>query len=167
VVAAAPFLADLAGRAEVLARERGAALAAQLNGEGWLRIDPARIAQAVLVLVDNAAKYSPSGERIELTSWTDNQELHAEVSDRGPGIPAADLLHVFERFYRVDKVRGRNPGGAGLGLSIAKTIVEAHGGRVEAVSGVGEGTRMTIHLPLAEPPAAARQGERVSAGGVV
>jgi two-component system sensor histidine kinase VicK len=165
LLAGAPFLAELSGRAEVLARERGAALEATLDGEGWLRIDSARTAQAVLVLVDNAAKYSPSGERIGLTSWTDGRELHVEVSDSGPGIPAADLPHVFERFYRVDKVRGRNPGGAGLGLSIAKTIVEAHGGRIEAWSRVGQGTRMTIHLPLTDPWVPGRPGERVRTGG--
>jgi two-component system sensor histidine kinase VicK len=157
VVALGPFLAGLAGRAEVLARERGATFEAALDGEGWLQIDPARIEQAVLILVDNSAKYSPSGGLISLSSWSDRRELHIQVSDRGPGIPEADLPHIFERFYRVDKVRGRKQGGAGLGLSIAKTTAEAHGGRIEATSHVGQGTRMTIHLPLFEASAADKQ----------
>jgi two-component system sensor histidine kinase VicK len=156
-VALASFLAGLAGRAEVLARERGATFEAALDGEGWLQIDPARIEQAVLILVDNSAKYSPSGGLISLSSWSDRRELHIQVSDRGPGIPEADLPHVFDRFYRVDKVRGRKQGGAGLGLSIAKTTAEAHGGRIEATSHVGQGTRMTIHLPLFEAPATDKQ----------
>jgi two-component system, OmpR family, sensor histidine kinase VicK len=130
---------------------------AALDGEGWLQIDPARIEQAVLILVDNSAKYSPSGGLISLSSWSDRRELHIQVSDRGPGIPEADLPHVFDRFYRVDKVRGRKQGGAGLGLSIAKTTAEAHGGRIEATSHVGQGTRMTIHLPLFEASAADKQ----------
>jgi two-component system sensor histidine kinase VicK len=156
-VALASFLAGLAGRAEVLARERGATFEAALDGEGWLQIDPARIEQAVLILVDNSAKYSPSGGLISLSSWSDRRELHIQVSDRGPGIPEPDLPHIFERFYRVDKVRSRKQGGAGLGLSIAKTTAEAHGGRIEATSHVGQGTRMTIHLPLFEASAADKQ----------
>jgi two-component system sensor histidine kinase VicK len=72
-------------------------------------------------------------------------ELRVEVGDRGPGIPEAELPHVFERFYRLD---GVDEPGNGLGLSIAQTIAEAHGGRIEAESQPGEGTRMTLILPL-------------------
>ena len=75
-------------------------------------------------------------------------ELRIVVEDRGPGIPKKDLPHVFERFYRVDKIRTRKAGGTGLGLPIARTIVEAHGGRIEAASRQGAGTRMSIYLPL-------------------
>ncbi len=85
-----------------------------------------------------------------------------EVRDRGPGIPEAELPLVFERFYRVDKARARKLGGAGLGLAIAKTIVERHGGRIEAESEVGKGTTMRLRLPLV---AAAASGiaERIEA----
>jgi two-component system, OmpR family, sensor histidine kinase VicK len=144
----ASFLSDLAGRAEVLARERGASLEAALTGEGVLSGDPSRIEQAVLILVDNAAKYSPKGERVSLAASTGDGELCIEVRDRGAGIPKEELPHIFERFYRVGKMRTRRQKGAGLGLSIAKTIAEAHGGRIEPASRIGDGTRMTLYLPL-------------------
>jgi two-component system, OmpR family, sensor histidine kinase VicK len=156
-VAVAPFMAELEARAQVLARERGASLRAELTVEGQVRIDPGRIEQAVLILVDNAAKYSPPGEPVTLSSATEHGELCIAVADRGPGIPAAELPRVFERFYRLDKARARKEGGAGLGLAIAKTIVEAHGGRIVAASSPGEGTRMTLFLPLLARP---RPGER-------
>jgi two-component system, OmpR family, sensor histidine kinase VicK len=70
------------------------------------------------------------------------------VADEGPGIPEEELGRIFERFYRMEKTRSRKLGGSGLGLPIAKTIAEAHGGRIEAESHVGEGTRMSIYLPL-------------------
>ncbi len=83
-----------------------------------------------------------------LTSATRGDRLEIAVTDRGPGIPAEDLPKIFERFYRVDKARARKQGGAGLGLAIAKTIVEAHQGTIVAQSQVGHGTTMTIRLPL-------------------
>ena len=147
-VPAASFLAEIAGRAEVLARERGAKLEAELSGEGELKIDRGRIEQAVLILVDNAAKYGPPGGRVTLASTTASGEIHVTVADEGPGISGSELPHVFERFYRVDKTRARKQGGTGLGLPIAKTIVEAHGGRIEVKSRLGEGTRMSVYLPL-------------------
>jgi two-component system sensor histidine kinase VicK len=164
-VAVAPFLVEVAGRAEALARQRGVALRAALTGEGELRVDPARIEQAVLILVDNAAKYSPPGGCVNLTSETKSGEMRIEVVDRGPGVPEAELPYVFDRFYRVDKMRGRKQGGAGLGLSIAKTIAEAHGGRIEAASRVGQGTRMSLCLPLADAPQPAGKSRKQLALG--
>jgi signal transduction histidine kinase len=150
IIAVPAFLAALKGRAETLARGRGACLEANLSGEGEFRADPARIEQAVLVLVDNAAKYSPPGERVTLSATTESGELLIRVEDRGPGIPEEHLPHVFERFYRVDKARARKQGGAGLGLSIAQTIAQAHGGRIEAENRTAGGTRISIHLPLTD-----------------
>lgn len=152
-VRAASFLSGISDRASVLVRERGARLETDLSVEGELKIDPGRIEQAVLILVDNAAKYgSQGGGEVSLSAKTDSGELCIEVVDKGPGIPEEDLSRVFERFYRVDKARSRRLGGSGLGLPIAKTIVEAHGGRIEARSRVGEGTKMSIHLPLFSGP---------------
>ncbi len=152
-VPAASFLAELAGRAEVLARERGARLEVELSpGEEELEIERERVEQSVLILVDNAAKYGPPEGRVTLTSTTSPRELCIAVADEGPGIPETELPHIFERFYRVDKTRTRGQGGTGLGLPIAKAIVEMHGGRIEAKSRIGEGTRMSIYLPLIAEP---------------
>jgi len=163
-VPVASFLAEVAGRADVLARERGAELEVELSGEGELEIDRGRVEQAILILVDNAAKYGQPDGRVTLTSATASGELCVTVADRGPGIPEFELPHVFERFYRVDKTRARKQGGTGLGLPIAKTIVEVHGGHIEAESRVGEGTRMSIRFPLSvASPSTGRPDGRVSA----
>jgi two-component system sensor histidine kinase VicK len=151
-VAIEPLLAEIAGRAEILVREHNAELEAKLDGEGFVEIDRQRIEQAVLILVDNAAKYGSPGATVTLVSSVRSGELRISVEDRGPGIPAEKLPRIFERFYRLDKARSRRLGGAGLGLPIAKTIVEAHGGRIEAVSRLGEGTKMTLCLPLLAGP---------------
>ncbi len=161
----APFMADVAERAGILARERGATFRAGLRSEGWVGIDPARIEQVIMILVDNAAKFSPAGAPVTLEARTTSKELLIEVADRGPGIPAKDLPFVFERFYRVDKARARSQGGAGLGLAIAKTLVEAHGGRIEAESAPGAGTRMKIRLPVvARETASLRTQPQVTTG---
>jgi two-component system sensor histidine kinase VicK len=148
-VDAQTLLEGLAHRAEMLAQERGVTFSKDLRGSGRVDVDPARIEQAVLVFVDNAAKYCPPGTPVELISEIANGELRVAVEDRGPGIPEEDLSRIFERFYRVDKTRARKQGGSGLGLSIARTIAEAHSGRVEAESRVGEGTKMILAVPLA------------------
>jgi two-component system sensor histidine kinase VicK len=137
------------GRAEVLARERGATLEADVAGNGLLRADPERIEQAVLILVDNAAKYGEPGGSVQLGARTRDGRLVVEVGDRGQGIPDEQLSRVFERFYRLDGGgRDRTTGGAGLGLSIAAAIVEGHGGQVSATRRPGGGTIMTLTLPL-------------------
>ena len=143
-----PFLAELAERANILARQYDTAFRRQLNARGYAILDRVRIEQVVLILVDNAAKYSAPGVPVTLRSGTENGYLVIEVIDRGPGIPPADLERIFERFYRVDKARSRKQGGTGLGLSIAKSIVEGHGGRIEAESRLEQGTTMRFYLPL-------------------
>lgn len=144
------FLAEIVGRARGLADEYDTRLHTRLSGQGTLKVDAQKAEQAVLILVDNAAKYSPAGSLVTLTSRAGRGELALKVADEGPGIPDEHLRRVFERFYRVDKTRSRRDsrGGAGLGLPIAKTIAEAHGGRIEAESSPGEGTSMTLFLPL-------------------
>jgi signal transduction histidine kinase len=151
-VAVAPFLAELAGRAEVLAREHGAELERKLEGGGFVEVDAQRIEQAVLILIDNAVKYGPPGGTVTLAASVSSGELRISVEDRGPGIPTEELPRIFERFYRLDKARSRRLGGSGLGLPIARTIVEAHGGRIDATSRPGKGTRMSLCLPLLAEP---------------
>jgi two-component system sensor histidine kinase VicK len=139
----------LAGRAEVLARERGATMESRVTADGRVRADPGRIEQAVLILVDNAAKYGPEGGLVELDASMKGGRLVIEVLDRGPGIPVEQQGRIFERFYRVDGAeRGRSTGGVGLGLSIAAAIVEGHGGHIAATRRAGGGTTMVVTLPL-------------------
>ncbi len=154
----APFLEEVGHRSKILVEKRGACFEAELSVEGEIDADAGRMEQAILVFVDNATKFSPKGETITLSAATDGGELRVSVDDRGPGIPEEVLPHVFERFYRVDKSRERKRGGAGLGLSIAKTIVESHDGRVEAESRLGEGTRMSLYLPLTRTEGQASPG---------
>ncbi len=125
--------------------------------------DPLKLGQVVDNLVSNALKYTPRGSRIDVGARLLSPELvEVSVRDNGPGIPAEDLPHVFERFYRVDKGRSREKGGTGLGLSIVKHIVQLHGGRVWAESRYGDGTNFLFTLPL-QPMAASAAG-RASAG---
>jgi signal transduction histidine kinase len=148
-VPAISLVTGLVEPAEMLVREYGSTLVTALDGAGELAVDVARIEQAVLILIDNAAKYGADGTPVSLTSSTRHGELMISVRDQGPGIPEADLPLIFERFYRVDKTRARKLGGAGLGLAIAKSVVEAHSGRIEARSKPNDGTTMTLYLPLA------------------
>ena len=162
------LLEDISNRASVLARERGADLETGVSGSGEASVDQKRIEQAALILVDNAAKYGPPGGRIRLISSTREGRLSLTVADEGPGIPEQELPRIFERFYRMDKARSRkdSTGGAGLGLPIAKTIAESHGGGIEVKSHVGGGTQMTLYLPVtsesppAETPLKPRKAER-------
>jgi two-component system phosphate regulon sensor histidine kinase PhoR len=116
---------------------------------GEVFVDPLKITQVVENLLDNALKYTPKGSRIHLgTRLQGVGEIIVNLRDNGPGIPAEDLPHLFERFYRVDKGRSRDTGGTGLGLSIVKHIVQLHGGRVWVESRQGEGTTFFFSLPL-------------------
>jgi two-component system phosphate regulon sensor histidine kinase PhoR len=99
-------------------------------------------------LLDNAIKYTPSSGTITLSATAMPHEVQIAVADTGPGIPPESLPRIFDRFYRVDKARSRALGGAGLGLSLVKDIVEAYGGWVEVQSEVGQGSRFTLHLPV-------------------
>jgi signal transduction histidine kinase len=144
------LLSRLSGPAEAMARHHHVPLATSLHGEGHVEVDPERIQQAVLILIDNAARVSPAGEPIELRSRVGNGCLAIDVIDRGPGLPVDEQERIFERFYQVGPGRTRQQGSAGLGLSIAKSIVDAHHGRIEIESTPGKGTRMTIHLPLSQ-----------------
>jgi two-component system, OmpR family, phosphate regulon sensor histidine kinase PhoR len=114
---------------------------------GRVLVDPLKITQVCENLIDNALKYTPRGSRIDLSAHLRAGEVEISVRDNGPGIPAADLPHLFERFYRVDKGRSREKGGTGLGLSIVKHIVQLHGGRVWVESEQGKGTAFFFTLP--------------------
>lgn len=114
--------------------------------------DKDKISQVLINLLSNAEKYTPPGGEVEVEvrGGTDFAELR--VKDSGIGIKPEDLPYIFERFYRADQSRNRLTGGAGIGLTIAKGIVEAHGGRIIAQSEVGQGTEFIVLLPKAENP---------------
>ncbi|MGH2617208.1 MAG: sensor histidine kinase, partial [Thermomicrobiales bacterium] len=137
---------------DMLARQRASCLSDAIAGEGYLDVDPERIEQAVLILVDNAARHSPTGSCVTLASRVEGKFLAIEVADTGSGITPDELPLIFDRFYQVKNRRSRKKGGSGLGLSIARSIVAAHGGTITAESKLGEGTCMTIRLPMSPPP---------------
>jgi len=116
-----------------------------------LDIDRTRIAQVVSNLLDNAIFHTPTGKGVSvIAEMAEPGWISVSVVDQGTGIPAEDLPRVFERFYRVDPSRTRNSGGAGLGLTIARQLVEAHGGSISAESTMGQGSRFTARLPVAD-----------------
>lgn len=110
--------------------------------------DSSRLRQMVRNVLDNAIKYTPAGGRVIVElDHANGKEFRLSVSDTGIGIPVAALPYIFDRFYRVDQARTRGEGGSGLGLSIVKQIIEAHGGSVSVKSDIGMGTVMTLTLP--------------------
>jgi histidine kinase len=112
--------------------------------------DPYRIGQVLLNLVGNALQYTPAGGRVQVSVSREEDLVRFSVEDTGIGISPEHLPHLFERFYRVDKSRSRAGGGSGIGLTIAKHLVEAHGGRITATSdGPGQGSRFSFTLPIA------------------
>ncbi len=139
-------------QAKLLAAEGGTVVRLGRFEPVRVHADPDRLKQLLLNLVSNAIKFTPAEGTVTLSVWPDGPEALMAVEDTGDGIPAEDLPHIFERFYRVDKARARKQGGAGLGLSIAHWIAEAHGGRITVSSAVGVGTTFTIRLPRQIPP---------------
>ena len=111
-----------------------------------VQLDPTKLHDALRNLVENAVNYSPEGGRVDLTAGIEGGRVALKVGDEGPGLPESDLSRVFERFYRVDKSRSRDPGGTGLGLSIVKHLVELHGGTVYAENKPQGGALFTILL---------------------
>jgi two-component system OmpR family sensor kinase len=169
-------LAREAVEVELLLRE--AALRGMLLGQGEMAVDapeelsvladPDRLLQVVSNLVGNALRHGGDGVTVTLAARADAAGgVVIDVADTGPGIPAADLAHVFDRFYRGSAARRGVPGGAGLGLAIVASLVEAMGGAVSVSSAVGQGTTFSIRLaavPDATPPAP--EGAGGDSGGV-
>ncbi|KUL75372.1 MULTISPECIES: HAMP domain-containing sensor histidine kinase [unclassified Streptomyces] len=115
-----------------------------------LRLDPQRIRQVLDNLLTNAAVHTPPGTPVSVAVSVADGTAQVSVTDAGPGIPPADAARVFDRFYRVDKARSRDRGGSGLGLAVARSLVEAHGGRITVSAEPGR-TRFTVTLPTTAP----------------
>lgn len=114
--------------------------------------DPAKLTQILSNLLDNALKYSLERGRVAVRAQKAKDGLTLEVEDEGPGIPPAAQERIFERFYRLDPARSRDTGGAGLGLSIVKHLVELHGGQVNVESQWGQGSKFKIYFPTSSVP---------------
>jgi heavy metal sensor kinase len=135
-------------RIRSLAQSRNTAIHLSTNGPVPFRADPEDLQLVWANLLENAVRYSPLGSSVEVALERNNGgPAQVTFQDHGPGIPPQDLPHVFERFYRGDRSRTRASGGFGLGLAIAKALVEAYGGTISAESEAGRGTRMTVQLP--------------------
>ena len=115
--------------------------------------DRLRLRELLLNLVDNGVKYTPEGGEMTISLERDDGRIKLRVMDNGIGIAPDDQAHIFDRFFRVDKARSREAGGSGLGLSICKWIVEAHGGEISVESDLGKGSAFTVTLPVAPPDA--------------
>lgn len=150
-VAPGPLIRSSADRLQMQYNDKGAHL--QVDAPTALpvvRIDAARITQVLVNMLGNALQYTSAGGSVTLQARAEKGELLVAVHDTGSGIAAEHLPHLFERFYRVDRSRSRAGGGSGIGLTISKFLVEAHGGRIWASSpGVGQGSTFTFALPLA------------------
>ncbi len=113
-------------------------------------VEPLR--QVVMNLLTNAIRYNKSEGEIRISTRMDGASAALSVTDSGIGIPAADLPHIFDRFYRVDKSRSRQQGGTGLGLAICKAIVDAERGKIEVASIPGEGTTVVVTFSVTGQP---------------
>lgn len=134
--------------AENTAEQEEITIEEDLGEPTFLEADPERISQVIRNLLDNALTHTPSGGKIEVSVSNNSGKAKTTVSDDGSGIPEEELSHIFDRFYRVDKSRTRGTGGTGLGLTIAKEIVESHGGSITVESEVNEGTTFEFFLPV-------------------
>jgi heavy metal sensor kinase len=145
----AALVATTADQMSLLAEDKHITVVCDSSERVIIEGDQARLKQVVVNLLDNAIKYTPNGGHIKLKITQEGGSAVLDVADDGIGIPAEALPHVFKRFFRVDGSRSRDQGGAGLGLSIVKSICDAHGARVEVSSTSGQGSRFRIRQPLA------------------
>ncbi|MGM3276211.1 sensor histidine kinase [Ralstonia sp. 24A2] len=129
------------------AQDRGIVLATQAGANQPIRIARAPATLALSNLLDNAVKFSPAGTTVEIAWSAEHGDAVLQVSDHGPGIPPAELPHIFERFYRGARVRASETPGTGLGLALSQAIVQAHGGRIDAANAQKGGMIFRISLP--------------------
>jgi signal transduction histidine kinase len=131
-------------------QKKGVSLLPNLSPGVYVRGDRDKLVQVLVNLLSNALKYTPSDGRVTVDVMEKGNRAVVSITDTGSGIPESDLPFIFERFYRGDKSRTRATGGAGIGLSIVKALVQAHGGQVSVESKVGTGSAFSVVLPLIE-----------------
>jgi two-component system sensor histidine kinase ArlS len=112
-----------------------------------LNADRGYLKQALRIFIDNSIKYTPTGGSIDVLLSVNKKHVIITIADTGAGIPKEDIPHIFDRFYRADQSRAKNSGGHGLGLSIAKWIIDGHNGKIEVQSAINSGTRISVYLP--------------------
>ena len=145
----ASLLSDVAESARLLARKKSVHFSYHLVDEpSYVLGDETSLRELFLILLDNAVKYTPRRGTVDMSLVRDRDSATIEVSDTGIGIAEADLPHIFDRFWRADKVRSRKTGGEGLGLSIAKRIVDQSHGTIHVESELGCGSKFCVQLPL-------------------
>ncbi|WP_257345720.1 sensor histidine kinase [Pseudalkalibacillus decolorationis] len=130
--------------------EKGVKLDLECKDTFYLSVDEERIKQVIINLLDNSLHYTDRGKLVQVKIKEDGHDVIISVMDEGEGIPAEQLRYIWDRLFRVDKSRSRKHGGTGIGLSIAKEIIEKHGGTIEASSVLGKGTIMKIRLKKGE-----------------
>ncbi len=141
---------------EASAAEAGVSLTTSANRAPVIaQLDRTLVQRAVSNLVSNAVAHTPPGGSVVLAAGSEDLAVHIEVRDTGVGIPSEALPKVFDRFFRLDSSRSQASGGTGLGLAIVQSIMQLHGGKVEIASELGQGTRVTLHMPMAGPSHAA------------
>lgn len=133
---------------EPLFSKRNIDLTFDAGQDSTLRVNHGRLAQVIRILLDNALKHTPPGDRVTTIVERIDQRARITIHDSGEGIAPEHLERVFDRFYRVDRARSRASGGTGLGLPIARGIVEAHGGDLRLESSLGKGSMAKIMLPI-------------------
>jgi len=145
-------LRQLVKHAAELAQMNGATPPIQLDGSlaepVWVSGDPGRLEQVVMNLLNNAIRHANASPRIDLRLKRAGDEAQIDVQDYGPGIPGADLPHLFSNFYQVERGDRPSQGGMGLGLYISMEIIKAHNGKLEVRSLEGQGATFTVRLPL-------------------
>ena len=147
----ADIAADVGELYDPVAEDANITLMARAHmGEAVVYGDRRLLAQALANLVDNAIKYTPSGGEVRIAAANEGEDAALIVSDNGPGVPSVERARIFDRFYRLDNPITRQERGAGLGLSVCRNMVMAHGGRIWVTSEIGKGSTFFIAFPRNE-----------------
>jgi two-component system, OmpR family, sensor kinase len=144
----AAVVKEVSHRLKTLSDKKGQSVTLALQDDCDMYADKSKLQQVIYNIMENAVKYTQDGGQIRVLLQRTGRDAILTVSDNGPGIPKDNLVHVFDRFYRVDKARSRESGGTGLGLSIARQLVLLHDGNIRAESEEGKGATFIVELPL-------------------